>query len=305
MNAKKYLQKIKNQYPDILDYAPESINKNIFFYNYLFTSDKNLLISSLIYNPFGQTENLNQKKNSFNREVYFIIKNLNQLQDSKSKFLKHFHEYKPVINLFLAGFKIILDKKLTKAQRYGFLSKPKLNYIMELVEKNDISGIRESLEDRIFSFLYPKLFANYSGLLRYSHKNFRDFDRNIKQKLSQTLSENGINAKIYSRFKSINSVHKKITRKNILYSQVLDIIGLRVLVEKKSECYRVMELIISNWTVIHSKIKDFIAVPKDNGYQSIHLTILYNNHPIEIQIRTYQMHWIAQFGLASHFIYKK
>lgn len=130
-------------------------------------------------------------------------------------------------------------------------------------------------------------------------------EKKVKKEIGDFLLNKKINTQIESRFKTIYSLHQKITKKNILFSQVLDVIGLRILVETDADCYRTMEGLILKWVIIKNKIKDYIAVPKSNGYQSIHLTIMYEDHPVEIQIRTYKMHWESLYGESAHGAYKE
>ncbi|MBD3244938.1 MAG: hypothetical protein GF335_03015 [Candidatus Moranbacteria bacterium] len=304
MNGKNILADIEKKYPWLKRNYHDPINRNIFFYNSLFTNQENILVTSLIQNPFGINKAVEKKGKNLGLEIIDNLKILNQLHNKDKNFLRNYNEFKQLINLFLIDYKVAMSKNPQKAKKWGMLKKDKLLYLKDLVEKNDISAIREGLEDMVFSKLKPGLFRNYISLLKYSKNTYKNNDIKIKNKIRNLMHRHKIEGRIHSRFKSIYSVHKKITKKNILYSQVLDIIGIRIILKNEVDCYKLMELIINKWTVIHSKIKDFIAVPKENGYQSIHLTIIYNNHPIEIQIRTFKMHKIAQFGQASHLSYK-
>ena len=130
-------------------------------------------------------------------------------------------------------------------------------------------------------------------------------ENELSSVLKKSFRKSKLAVKIQSRVKTVYSIHGKVNRRNILYSQVLDTVGLRLIVNKKSDCYRVMEKVLRQAAVVPSKIKDYIAVPKPNGYQSIHLVIMFNRCPVEIQIRTGQMNTRAQLGTASHMQYKK
>lgn len=127
----------------------------------------------------------------------------------------------------------------------------------------------------------------------------------IKEKIENILKNAGIKFSIEIRLKSNISIQHKIIHRNILPSQVLDTVGIRIITENVTDCYKALQLIINNWKVMESKIKDYIAIPKANGYQSLHLTIVEKGYPIEIQIRTWRMDYKATFGQCSHRNYKK
>ena len=127
----------------------------------------------------------------------------------------------------------------------------------------------------------------------------------MQDSISEILSENGIKFKIKSRVKSVYSIYKKLTtgRK---WSDIYDILALRVFVEKESECYLSVGLIHSKYRPIPKRFKDYIAMPKENMYQSLHTSVFgVEGKVFEVQIRTYEMDEIAEKGIASHWSYKE
>lgn len=126
-------------------------------------------------------------------------------------------------------------------------------------------------------------------------------EKKIEKEIETLLKRIGIRARLFSRIKSNKSITQKIAYRNILPSQILDVIGIRIVTNSIKNCYVIMELITKKWEVLNNKIKDYIAIPKINGYRSIHLTINHQGKPVEIQIRTFQMNQEANFGKASKY----
>ena len=305
MKTREAFIKLVSEYPALKKNPPGKINKEIFNYLLLFINDKEILLSSLIQNPFGKTTGPGNIKKNFGEPTAKMISRLNTLHDGDRSAFKEYRRIKKIILLYLVNF-VILFNRYPKDPRTIRTTKPeKIKFSMRLLENMDITEIRTQLEDRFFAILHPAIYDNYRSLLGFTRKEFLLQQKNITRELKKILADNKIEARIESRLKTIYSIHHKITKKNILFSQVLDTIGLRIIVNTEDDCYRTMVLMLKNNPILTSRVKDYIAIPKDNGYQSIHLTILYESRPVEIQIRTKQMNLQAQYGLASHFQYKK
>jgi GTP pyrophosphokinase len=148
------------------------------------------------------------------------------------------------------------------------------------------------------------MFKKYSEILSITKKNVKTQEKYIQKTFQNLLKELDIKGKVYSRTKSIYSIHKKITKKNLILSQVLDRIGIRFILKTEEDCYKVMSQISCRYYLFKNKIKDYISIPKPNQYQSLHITILFQSFPVEIQIRTQKMHHCAEYGSADHAGYK-
>src|SRR5690606_5880006 len=128
----------------------------------------------------------------------------------------------------------------------------------------------------------------------------------IKRELSEKLKEKGIDAKVSARVKSPWSIATKIERKQIALEQLSDMIGFRIIVPTIEDCYRALGIVHSTWKVVPGRFKDYISVPKNNDYRSIHTTIVGpGRQRIELQIRTDEMHSVAEYGIAAHAAYKE
>lgn len=300
------LRDLQREFPALKKHKPSKTQKEVFEYLSDFVKKPSLMAASIIQNPFSIDNNLEPIGKKYGNGVLKHIRNLNKLKDNDVKFVQNYNTNKKIILLYLANFKFINKSKKKDGQIKKVLAKKNIRYAMSLLEKSDVSEIRHDLEDVFFSILEPEIYRNYINLLKFTKKKLAIRQNEILQHFSKILKENRLNRqiKIETRVKSIYSIHNKIIKKNILYTQILDTIGLRILVPTEELCYKVMVLILKNQDFMMSKIKDYIAIPKENGYQSIHLTIIHKNFPVEIQIRTYDMHWKAQYGIASHANYK-
>src|SRR6202042_1227195 len=131
------------------------------------------------------------------------------------------------------------------------------------------------------------------------------FLRGVEDTLAEQLRENGIQARVEWRIKRLFSIHQKIQRAKVSFEQVYDFLAIRVITEDVASCYAVFGLIHALWRPVPGRIKDFIAIPRANRYQSLHTTVMgEGGHQFEVQIRTEEMHRIAEEGIAAHWKYK-
>jgi GTP diphosphokinase / guanosine-3',5'-bis(diphosphate) 3'-diphosphatase len=165
--------------------------------------------------------------------------------------------------------------------------------------------MREELEELSFRHINPQAHATLTARLQEVWKKNSDLVMRISSELTQKLEREGIKATVRSRQKKAFSVFRKMERKAIGFEQLSDIYGFRVIVEKVEDCYRALGIVHTTWQMVPSRFKDFISTPKQNDYRSIHTTVIGpSNQRIELQIRTWQMHNIAEFGIAAHTLYK-
>ncbi len=161
------------------------------------------------------------------------------------------------------------------------------------------------LQDASFAHLYPYRYATLEKAVKATRGNRREVIRKVLEAVKHALSNARIDCEVTGREKTIYSVYKKMRDKQRSFSQVLDVYGVRIVVEKPLECYLCMGALHALYKPVPGKIKDYIAVPKINGYQSLHTTLVGPfGMPIEFQIRTRKMHAIAEAGVAAHWIYK-
>jgi guanosine-3',5'-bis(diphosphate) 3'-pyrophosphohydrolase len=168
-----------------------------------------------------------------------------------------------------------------------------------------LNDLHHELQDLSFKYLHPNRYAVLSKALQVARGNRREVVGKILETIRQKLAEHHIEADVTGREKDIYSIYRKMQSKSLAFAEVLDIYGFRVLVNDFDSCYVALGVLHGLYKPIPGKFKDYIAIPKVNGYQSIHTTLFGPfGTPIEIQIRTHEMHRIAEAGVASHWLYK-
>ncbi|WP_298900863.1 HD domain-containing protein, partial [uncultured Devosia sp.] len=175
-----------------------------------------------------------------------------------------------------------------------------------LAGRMGMQDMRQELEDLAFRVLQPDHYQAITDRLGEMKSEFADTIKTIKTELSEKLKGDGIDARVSARVKSPWSIFTKIERKQIALEQLSDMIGFRVIVPTVADCYKALGIVHTNWKVVPGRFKDYISVPKHNDYRSIHTTIVgVGRQRAELQIRTEEMHRIAELGIAAHALYKE
>src|SRR5690242_14729811 len=180
-----------------------------------------------------------------------------------------------------------------------------LDIYAPLAGRMGMQEMREELEDLSFRTLDPEAYAVVKQRLDALAEKNRNLIGEIESQLVKNLQKNGVVAHVYGRRKKPFSIWTKMERKSVGFEQLSDILGFRVIVETLSECYRALGVVHTTWPVVPGRFKDYISTPKQNDYRSIHTTVIGpGNQRVELQIRTEEMHQIAEFGIAAHAFYK-
>lgn len=175
-----------------------------------------------------------------------------------------------------------------------------------LAERIGMHQIKEELEDRAFSQMNPEARESISNRLEFLRDKGTDVVESIMSELTSVLKKSGIDATITGREKTRYSIWRKMQRKNVTFEQLSDIMAFRIVVDDIAQCYTALGVIHANYSSIPGRFKDYISTPKPNGYQSIHTTVMGPmQQRIEVQIRTDEMHMLADIGVAAHWAYKK
>jgi guanosine-3',5'-bis(diphosphate) 3'-pyrophosphohydrolase len=269
----------------------------------------------------GEKTNIDEKmiKKEFGSEVAFLVSGVTKLGQLKYKGEKE--KVENLRRMFLAmakDIRVVLIKladRLHNIRTVEFIPKEKqkrfametLDVYAPLANRLGMGCIKGELEDMSFPYVFPEEYKKAKDLLKNKYEQKEKNLAKIKYKLTEELKNNDIkDIKIDSRVKHIYSLFKKLKRPeiNMDINLIYDLIAIRIIVKNIEDCYRVLGIIHKMWKPLPEKIKDYIALPKPNGYQSLHTTVFADNGNItEIQIRTEEMHKEAESGIAAHWAY--
>ena len=175
-----------------------------------------------------------------------------------------------------------------------------------LANRLGVYSLKWELEDLAFKYLYPEEFREIAQGIDKKREERLKFIDEIKEEIKVNLKKEKIEGEITGRAKHLYSIYRKMKRDNKTLDQIYDLFALRILVNSVKDCYAALGVVHELYTPMPGRFKDYIAVPKPNMYQSLHTTLIGpNGTPFEVQIRTYNMHRIAEFGIAAHWAYKE
>ncbi|HUA10613.1 MAG TPA: bifunctional (p)ppGpp synthetase/guanosine-3',5'-bis(diphosphate) 3'-pyrophosphohydrolase [Solirubrobacteraceae bacterium] len=181
-----------------------------------------------------------------------------------------------------------------------------LDIYAPLAHRLGIHAIKWELEDLAFATLHPRKYQEIKALVAQQRDERERFVQEAGEYLKAELADVGVSAQISGRAKHFYSIYSKMTRKDREFNEIYDLTAMRVIVDSVSDCYGAVGVIHSLWKPLPGRFKDFVAMPKFNMYQSLHTTVIGpEGRPLEIQIRTQQMHEMAEFGVAAHWAYKQ
>ena len=196
-------------------------------------------------------------------------------------------------------------KAITKIEKRQRIAQETMEIYAPLADRMGMHRIRDELEDLSFEILNNDARELIKKKLDEIKSDKKDLFESLSFELSEILNDNHINAEIHGREKTPFSIWRKVQKKRISLEQITDIIGFRITLSTVDECYKTLGIFHKRWNCIPGKFKDYISSPKINGYKSLHTSVIGSNKkPIEIQIRTHEMHEFAERGVASHWKYK-
>jgi len=257
----------------------------------------------------------------FGPDVTRLVAALTKLSDFESSFSsREATEAENFRRLLLASMddvRVILVKladRLHNMRTLSFLhpdrqvaiARETLDIYAPIANRLGIGSIKIEMEDLCFRYLHPKEWERLEHEIRERADAAERWFAEIRGIIEGLLMANGIGGTVQGRVKHMYSVYQKLRRQEVDVANVFDFLAFRVIVETVGDCYGVLGLIHQQWPPVPGRMKDHIAIPKPNAYQSLHTTVLGPEaHPFEIQIRTWDMHKIAEFGIAAHWSYKE
>src|SRR4051795_8520478 len=224
--------------------------------------------------------------------------------------------YRKMMVAMATDIRVILIKladRLHNMRTIGAMSKQKqiekaketLEIYAPIAHRLGIHAMKWELEDLAFAALHPRKYQEIKGLVNQQREEREHYVTDAGEYLTRELEALGIHAEIFGRAKHFYSIYSKMTKKGREFNEIYDLTAMRVIVDSVKDCYGAVGVIHSLWKPLPGRFKDFIAMPKFNMYQSLHTTVIGpEGLPLEIQIRTREMHDMAEFGVAAHWFYK-
>ncbi len=192
-----------------------------------------------------------------------------------------------------------------KPDRQEAIARETMDIYAPLAHRLGMGKVRGELEDLAFRYTDPVSYEQMSAAVEARRIEGEQFLRGVEDTLTEQLRENNIEARVEWRIKRLYSIYQKIERSKVSFDQVYDFLAIRIITEDVAACYAVFGMIHTLWRPVPGRIKDFIAIPRANRYQSLHTTVIgEGGHQFEVQIRTEEMHRIAEEGIAAHWKYK-
>ena len=283
--------------------------------------DQTAVIAALLHDTVEDTEaTLAQVEELFGEDVRQLVDGVTKLSkihfDSKEE--HQAENYRKLIVAMSQDIRVLIVKLADRLHNMRTLSYHKkdkrlqkaretLEVYAPLAHRLGMNSLKWELEDLAFHALHPKRYSEIQSLVNQRREERERFIDEAGEFLTEKLNEAGINDVVISgRAKHYYSIYDKMTRKGKEFNEIYDLTAMRVLVESVKDCYGAVGIVHSLWQPMPGRFKDYVAMPKVNRYQSIHTTVIGPaGKPLEIQIRTHDMHRTAEFGVAAHWLYKQ
>ena len=261
---------------------------------------------------------LDEMEDMFGKEIALLIDGVTKIGQIyfKSKEQQQIEAYRKLIFATARDMRVILIKladrlhnmrtlKFMREDKRKRIAKETLELFAPLANRLGISGIKWELEDLSLRYLEPDIYYDLVEHVKQKRRERQIYISEAVRLIEEEFDELEIHASISGRAKHFYSIYKKMMRDHKDIGEIYDLSAVRILVDDVKDCYNVLGVIHAKWRPIPGRFKDYIAVPKSNGYQSLHTTVMALGYPLEIQIRTFAMHKISEYGVAAHWKYKE
>ncbi|WP_353814216.1 RelA/SpoT family protein [Agromyces sp. SYSU T00266] len=260
---------------------------------------------------------LDQLRADFGDEIAMLVDGVTKLDKVKYGDSTQAETVRKMIVAMSKDIRVLIIKladRLHNARTWGFVpadsasrkATETLEIYAPLAHRLGIQTIKWELEDLSFAVLYPKLYAEIESLVKQRTPQREEYVQSVIDLVSDDLKAARIRGKVVGRPKQYYSIYQKMIVRGRDFDDIYDLVGIRILVNSVRDCYAVLGSIHARWTPVPGRFKDYIATPKFNLYQSLHTTVIGpKGRPVEIQIRTHDMHQRAEYGVAAHWKYKE
>ena len=281
--------------------------------------DVHAITAALLHDVAEDTNvTIDQISTRFGKQVADLVDGLSKIDklQFETKEDAQAENFRKMLMAMARDVRVILIKladRLHNMRTLGSVSKGKSERIAHetmdiyapIANRLGLNNVYQELEDLSFKYLHPNRYAVLSKALKVARGNRREVVSKILEAIGQRLADNHLKAEVKGREKHLYGIYEKMQSKSLAFAQVLDIYGFRILVDDVPSCYLALGVLHGLYKPFPGKFKDYIAIPKANGYQSLH-TALFGpfGTPIEVQIRTHEMNKLAESGVASHWLYK-
>lgn len=282
--------------------------------------DEATICAGLLHDVLEDTEITYDKMVSdFGEEITSLVDGVTKLKQiqTKSKVENQVDNYRKMVMAMANDIRVIIIKLADRLHNLRTLDYKERNkqiikatetieIYVPIAHRLGIYKVKSELEDLCLKYLDPEAYYEIANLVNKKLSERERYIKIISENLSEKLSELNIRFDITGRPKTLYSIYKKMYKQNKTFDQIFDIMAIRVLVDTVKDCYSVLGVVHTLWKPIPKRFKDYIAMPKPNMYQSLHTTVIGNDgQTFEVQIRTWQMHQTAEYGIAAHWKYKE
>jgi len=281
--------------------------------------DDATIAAALLHDTIEDTEATRAEIDSlFGRDIGTLVEGLTKLKklDLVTKEAKQAENLRKLLLAIADDVRVLLIKLADRLHNMRTLqymppdarrraAEETLEIYAPLAGRMGMHEMREELDDLAFRELYPEAYEVVTARLNALTERSRLLISEIEKQLTKKLADRGIEARVVGRRKRAYSIWRKMERKSVGFEQLSDIFGFRVVVKTLADCYQALGIVHSTWPMVPGRFKDYISTPKGNDYRSIHTTVIGpSKQRVELQIRTVEMHEIAEYGIAAHALYK-